>query len=465
VLSGIAIAILIVVFYPRIEQAARSGHYLIQISLVAAMPLLFIACYCIGFSTAAAARRELTVAVIVAAAFIMAAGLTIWPYRGADVWTYVSYGWMQVRYHMSPYGHEMVEVPGYAHDPMLTTSEFEELFPYGPLFAEFAKLVCRLSGANPLHALFLFKLANLAAAVAIAALAASVAAHLGTERRVVVVYLFLCHPLIALEFIGEGHNDLLAAAPVVLAIFLAQRGWLMLVLPAIAIGALVKFLPALAAPFAFAYVARRRGARAALASAAFAATICVLAAAPYLIGWTVPIVRRTVSGQFGSFQSLPCSIAYIAVKTIRLTALSAVRKPARIYQVVAALGALAYAAFFTAHCLSFARKPMPQLEELIAAITLVLIVLICLARSKYDAWYAGEFLPIALMLGRRHWLSRAAIAISFAGLLEFVLDQYWLPIVDFALLIGIPLAWAWWSAPSELSAGSPRLKPDGGFFR
>lgn len=152
--------------------------------------------------------------------------------------------------------------------------------------------------------MLLFKLANLVAAIAIAAMAASVAARLGTERRDVVVYLFLCHALIAMEFLGEGHNDLIAAAPLVLAIFLAERDWLMFVIPTIAIGALVKFIAALGAPFAFIYVARRRGIRAALASAALAAAICLVIAAPYLSGWTVRILHLTLIGQLSSYQTL-----------------------------------------------------------------------------------------------------------------------------------------------------------------
>jgi len=446
VLSGIAIAMLIAVIYPRMEAAGRAGQNAFETSLCVAMLLLSLVCYWIGCSTAAGARRDMTAAVIVAAACVMAAGLMVWPYNGADVWTYVSFGWMEFRYHMSPYGHAMAEVPGYAHDPMVMTGVFEEVFPYGPLFAEFAKLVCRLSGANPAHAVLLFKLANAVAAIGIAAMAASVATRLGSERRDVIVYLLLCHPLIAMEFLGEGHNDLFAAAPVVLAIFLAERDWPMLVLPAIAIGALIKFLPALGAPFAFVYVARRRGTRAALASAALAAAICVVVAAPYLIGWTAPILRLTVQGQMASYQTLPSTIGYLVVRTLQLASVSAVSKPARVYEVVGALAMLAYATFFIAQCRSFARKRMPRLEDLIAATTLMLIVFICLARSKYDAWYVGMFLPIALMLGRQHWLSRAAIAIGFAGLLELALN-YSAPIVDFALLIGVPLAWSWWSAP------------------
>jgi hypothetical protein len=62
-----------------------------------------------------------------------------------------------------------------------------------------------------------------------------------------------------------------------------------------------------------------------------------------------------------------------------------------------ALSMLTSAAFFAWQCLSFARKSMAQLEDLIATITLVLIVLICLASAKYDAWYAGMFIPIAVI--------------------------------------------------------------------
>jgi hypothetical protein len=35
---------------------------------------------------------------------------------------------------------------------------------------------------------------------------------------------------------------------------------------------------------------------------------------------------------------------------------------------------------------------------------------------------------------------------------ELALNQYWAPIIDFTLLIGIPLAWSWWSASSGAQA-------------
>jgi hypothetical protein len=441
-LSGVAIALVIFTFLPAMDHALRSGEYPLHSSLSLALLGLTILGFWIGYSTTINSTRDLTAAVIVAGLLIAAAVLSIRPFRTADVWTYVSFGWMQVRYHMSPYGHEMIDVPRYAHDPIFSMSELDELFPYGPLFAEVTRFVCRLSGANPWHAVLMLKLANFAAMATIAAMIASVATRTGSERRDITLLLFLWHPLIAIEFLGQGHNDLLAALPLVFAIFAAERDWLILVLPAIALGALVKFLPALAAPFAFVYVARRRGMRPAIASTAIAAAVCAVVAAPYLVGWTAAILRRIFTAQLTSYQTLSASLGYVIVKLLGLIPILTPRSPSHVYKAMAALAAVAFAVFYLLEIARFIREPRPDLEALNRATALVLIVFICFARMKYDAWYAGMFLPVALMLGANSRIARAAIAIGFAGLLEPAIDQYSLPVIDFALLIGIPLAWA-----------------------
>jgi hypothetical protein len=438
VLAGLAIATLVAVLTPRIYDAENA----VQTSLTVALFILSLACYLIGYSVIARSSRDLTPAVLVAGAFVIAGGFTLWPFVGADVWTYVSFGWMQTQYRLSPYGAAIANLPGFGRDPMLAATSAGEYFPYGPVLAGAVKLACLISGANPSHAVLVFKVADVILEIAIAAMVASIAVGLGTGRRDAVLYLFLCQPIIAIEFPGEGHNDLLVVAPLVLAILLAERNWLMLVLPAIAIGAMVKFIPAIAAPFAFIYVARHRGIRTAIISTALAGAICVIFAAPYLTGWTSPIMRLTVLAQFQTYQTPTAAIGYIVVTMLRMVSANAVRDRIHVYEGVAALAMIAYAAFFVAQLVTFARKPSLQLEDLIEVITLLVIVFICLARNKYEGYYVALFMPTALMLDRQHWLSRAAIALGFTGLLEMGLN-YKVPITSFALLTGIPLAWAW----------------------
>ena len=433
-LAGLTIALAIFILCPAMDNALNAGHYLVHTLLSAALIVIALSAYLVGYSTAANSSRDLTPIVIAVAIFVVAAGVSIRPFRTADLWAYVSYGWMQARYHLSPYGHEMIDAPGYARDPMFRMSELDELFPYGPLFAELAKLVGWLSGGNPWHAMILLKLANVIAVALIAVMTASVGIHTASERRDVILMLFLWHPLIAIEILGEGHNDLLAAIPLVLAIYLADCDWLILVIPAIALGAMVKFLPALAAPFAFIYVVKRRDLRTAILSVAIAAVVCVAVTAPYLTDWTTPILHRTFTAQLTSYQTLSASIGYLLMRVLRTV------PPVRVYDTVAMLAAIAYAVFYGWELARFTRIAKPDLADLVKASALTLILFICITRMKYDAWYAAMFIPVALMLGTKSWIARAAIAIGFAGLLEPTIDQYSAPVVDFVILIGLPLA-------------------------
>ena len=66
-------------------------------------------------------------------------------------------------------------------------------------------------------------------------------------------------------------------------------------------------------------------------------------------------------------------------------------------------------------------------------------MLICVASSKFNAWYLGMILPLALLLEDDHWLRRLVILITGAELLSltFVKQAYML---NYLAMIVIP-AW------------------------
>jgi hypothetical protein len=437
------IAILIAVLDPWMRVAANSGRYLLHGLLTAALLVTTIACFRGGYLAIIATQHEVLWPVLLSAASVMIAGMFVRPFDAADVWNYVNAGWLQLHYHLSPYGHRVLEVPGCAADPMFNLWVADYVFPYGPLFGLYAELLCRLSRGNVAVAVGLFKFGNALAAIAIGAAASAVASHRHTERRDALLYLLLCHPLIAIQFIGQGHNDLLASLWIVLAIYFAARERWVLVLPALMIGVMVKVLPGLALPFAFVYIVRRRGWHVALAGSAAAIAVGVIAMIPYRADSSIAVLRATVGEQaFTSYRTLASGAAYVVESASQLFPSIRPRHPGRIYQATAALAMLAYVAFYVQQFVLFWRKQEPILEDLTASITVLLLVFLCLARTKYDAWYVGMFLPVALMLGWRNWLCQAAVALGFGGLLEPALDLYGPPVIDFALEVAIPVGWA-----------------------
>src|SRR5581483_8309654 len=108
------------------------------------------------------------------------------------------------------------------------------------------------------------------------------------------VYLVAWNPLVVLDVAGNGHNDIVMAFFVLLALYALARGWDGLVLPALTLGALIKFTPAILLPLATVYLLARAGRQTARRGPRFElllgsmAISAALAALLYLPFWQGP---------------------------------------------------------------------------------------------------------------------------------------------------------------------------------
>jgi hypothetical protein len=71
--------------------------------------------------------------------------------------------------------------------------------------------------------------------------------------------------------------------------------------------------------------------------------------------------------------------------------------------------------------------------------SLILFVLICVASSKFNAWYLGMILPLALLMEDEHWLRRLVVLITATELLSLTLFKQAYMLNYFAMIV-IP-AW------------------------
>jgi hypothetical protein len=71
--------------------------------------------------------------------------------------------------------------------------------------------------------------------------------------------------------------------------------------------------------------------------------------------------------------------------------------------------------------------------------SLVLFVLICVASSKFNAWYLGMILPLSLLIEDEHWLRRLVVLITVAELLSLTFFKQAYMLNYFAMVV-IP-AW------------------------
>src|SRR5207248_579073 len=96
------------------------------------------------------------------------------------------------------------------------------------------------------------------------------------------VALFAWNPLLLFEFSGNGHNDALLLTFLLLAVYLAARGWLLPALVALSLSAMVKFVTVLILPLFVLYWVRRQATRRRQAGALLAGALVPLGVAAAL---------------------------------------------------------------------------------------------------------------------------------------------------------------------------------------
>lgn len=197
------------------------------------------------------------------------ANVPAYPIHGIDVivylvqlrWTFV-YGWNP--YVTGPY-------PQMAQDAWAGLVEPYFLHPliYGPNWLALGRVATLLSGLDDLlKALLAYKLFSLIFLAVVAGLLAMW--QVEAKRRWQVLFLFLANPLVLFEVAGNGHNDIILAGFLVLAVMsLLRQSWL--ALPALTASALVKVVTLPLFPLFLWEMWRRYPARARIAASAVAA--------------------------------------------------------------------------------------------------------------------------------------------------------------------------------------------------
>ncbi|HYE59970.1 MAG TPA: hypothetical protein VEA18_02190 [Candidatus Kapabacteria bacterium] len=125
-------------------------------------------------------------------------------------------------------------------------------FSYGPIIASAFHGLYRLSGGDIISFMLLWKMIMALALVVCVWLSYVVAKALGgTVSKKSAIVLLLLQPMFVFEWVVNGHFDVLWIISVLGAIFFAHRKQWWAVLPLLAIGIWIKFIPALVTPFFF----------------------------------------------------------------------------------------------------------------------------------------------------------------------------------------------------------------------
>ena len=367
----------------------------------------------------------------------------IFPFHSTDVFGYINRGWQQVHYHQNPYVYFVADIPAWQQDPMIWDHWIYNPNPYGFLFTLLTRLLCWIGNGHWALTLALFKAVNALAYGFAAWLIWAGAKRLGHSKPIVALYIFMWNPLILMHEIANGHNDILTGCLVLLAMYLGLVGAGLWIIPVLVAATLLKYGPAILIPFALVFVIKNHGWRVAIFSCLIGAAILIVAALPYIHDWRmfrlddiasnatlidnslhsflIHIFETIAGGKGNSHGLIPALSRYHG--TVDWLIKDALRF---------GFGVFLIAQFVTAwknfSAITLARKSL-----------LIMFVLICVVSSKFNAWYMGMLLPLALLMDDRDWLRRLVVLITCAQLLSltFFKQAY---ILNFFAMMLVP-AW------------------------
>jgi Glycosyltransferase family 87 len=197
-----------------------------------------------------------------------------------DAWTYWGYGWIGTEGGGNPYVDPPADFPQSPAADYLGAAWKDTTTVYGPAFTLLSEPLARASGDSADAAAWLYK--GLAAAAILAAIAA--VARIAAAPALAVAFVGW-NPVLAVHLGGGGHNDALVGGLAALSVALVIRRRHELAGAALALAALVKWIPIVFLALA-ALAARARGRPTGLRGALVAAlAIGVLATWQYGLDW------------------------------------------------------------------------------------------------------------------------------------------------------------------------------------
>ncbi len=394
-------------------------------------------------------------AVFVGGGVLALAFAWMYPVNAIDLFLYAVRSRLWTTHGANP----LVAVPAdYAGDPWMRFASREwadDVSPYGPLWNGIAAPITALAGDDLLLALLGFKLL---AVVSVLAGAWAIARAVATPRPNAAAggaMLYLWNPLVLWEGVGNGHNDVVMAVPLLLALLAWARRRDRLVIPLLVVAALIKYVTLLAIPLAAVALWRRAGNGAARARlAAWSAGLSLLAPGVAFFPFYDPgAALASVAAQGDIFLTSPAAMAVGLLRDDYSA--EAVRAWARGIGQALMLAILAW--WGTELWRRPGRLPRATFE--------VLFAFLLVATWNFRAWYVIWPVALAAVLPWG-WPARRAIAWSAGGLAGYALfiwgwnwwdtEFYAVQNVGVPLMTGpalvLTLAEVWWTARRRSTA-------------
>jgi hypothetical protein len=287
--------------YAKLTDHSPAGAFGFTLAIVALFAGYWLALRRLRNWAGVTHGRRRAWAVVLGVALLFGVTLALaYPTTAIDVLIYAvrTRGW--ALYGLNPLATAPQELPGDAWIG-LAAEWVDAPSPYGLVWEGLSLLAFRLVGGNFLAHLYALKAIAVLAHLGCAALVGLTLRRLQPDWALVGTAAFAWNPLALLEAAGNGHNDILMAFFLLLAVYFAARERRWLVTPALALSISTKFIPLMALPFFLIYLARQeatwpRRLAAAAGHLALAAALSILLMAPVWPGWDAWAVRELGQG-------------------------------------------------------------------------------------------------------------------------------------------------------------------------
>lgn len=220
------------------QRPLASAVYIFLISLAFGL-------YCINLYLAKKNKisKNYVVKAIIISSLIL---IFAYPFLSSDIFNYVFDAKIITHYHLNPYTHKALDFP---NDDWTRFMRWTHRYsPYGPIWLLISVIPSTLGLGKFVLNLFLFKLMMAAFNLLNVYLIYNIAQKVKNLNSLVPIVFYALSPLVLIEGIANGHNDVLVATSILLSIYLLQNKSNAKSIITILIGTLIKYVPILMAP-------------------------------------------------------------------------------------------------------------------------------------------------------------------------------------------------------------------------
>ena len=364
---------------------------------------------------------------------LMALGMDwMYPVNAIDIFLYAVRSRLFTTYGANPIGAFIKDFPADAWAAFSTREWASHVSPYGPLWNLIAAPITALAGDRMIVALVGFKLLAVVCQLAGGWVIVRALTAAGRGDAATGALFYLWNPLVLWEGLGNGHNDVLLALPLLLALLAWFRRRDGLVIPLLVVATLIKYVTApliLLAAIALWRRAESAAQRRRLVgwSVALSAIAVVIGLYPF---YDLQAIRASVAEQGTIFYTSPAAM---------LIALLHERYPVELIRpwiMLLSAGVFLIVLGWQAGVLWQRPERLPR--ACFEAVYVFLLVAVWNVRPWYLVWPVG--LAALLPWGWPAWRMIAWTAGGLAGYALFIwIEAWWQPGYDTMQIVGVPL--------------------------